>query len=424
MAEHKPSGTHDERQAAYALEVRAKYTQAEVDALGEKGHAFKNPDGSYSYPIDDLEDLRNAIHAVGRGNADHDALRKYIIGRAGALSATDEIPENWNSDGSLKDAKTAANARVEVRKGREEMRGGREARVSPRSAFELREVPNGTGGTNLRFTGFASVTGVDYEMEDWIGPWLESVTPGAFRKTLSEGADAAFLLNHEGLTLARVKSGTLKLSEETDPAASPIQGITGLYSEALLDPQNMYVQAMRSAVDRGDLDEMSFAFRVIRDRWSFMEDNGDVDRRWINEVSLDKGDVSLVNFAANPTTGGTVTLRQRLFGRGDTRERERLFARLGISCQSFAGALVEVRSGNALSQASLDVLQPILDDLAAIDKLVDADQPRLAELLGVANPDEPEAEPDADDTATRIYVLPNAAEAAWVELARMRGSLA
>ena len=158
-----------------------------------------------------------------------------------------------------------------------------EYRVAPRSQFELREVPNGTGGTNLKFTGFASVTCADhddesaaYEMEDWCGPWLESILTGAFKKTLGESCDTAFLINHSGMTLARTKSGTMKLAEETDPTASPIYGVTGLHTEALLDPQNLYVQAMRSAVDRGDLDEMSFAFRVMRQEW-----NKDWDRRWI-----------------------------------------------------------------------------------------------------------------------------------------------
>ena len=31
-------------------------------------------------------------------------------------------------------------------------------RQAPISGFELREVPNGTGGTNLRFAGYASIT--------------------------------------------------------------------------------------------------------------------------------------------------------------------------------------------------------------------------------------------------------------------------
>jgi HK97 family phage prohead protease len=214
-------------------------------------------------------------------------------------------------------------SRADLKQAREGLHNIPENRVSPRSQFELREVPNGTGGTNLRFTGFAAVTSAEYEMEDYIGPWIESVTVGAFRKTLNEGADVAFLLNHEGMTLARTKPHTLKLAEETNAATSPIPGVTGLHSEALLDPQNMYVQAMRSAVERGDLDEMSMAFRVIRQEW-----NDDYTRRWLNEISLHKGDVSLVNYAASPATGGTVALRQRLFGRGE-RPREALAGRSG-----------------------------------------------------------------------------------------------
>ena len=141
---------------------------------------------------------------------------------------------------------------------------------------------------------------------------------GAFKRTLAgAGPDTAFLLNHSGMTLARTKSGTLKLSEVTDGKASPISGITGLYSEAMLDPSNMYVQAVRSAVERGDLDEMSFGFRVTRQSW-----NEDYTDRKIQEVSLDKGDVSLVNYGANDTTGGTVAIRQRSSGLAPSRRAD------------------------------------------------------------------------------------------------------
>jgi len=139
------------------------------------------------------------------------------------------------------------------------------------------------------------------------GPFTETIAAGAFRKTLSDGADVAFLLNHTGMTLARTKPGTLKLSEVTEPMSSPVLGVTGLHSEALLDPKNPQVQAMRSAVERSDLDEMSFAFRVVRERWSEA-----YDQRVIQEVNMQNGDVSLVNFGASPWTGGTVDLRQRL----------------------------------------------------------------------------------------------------------------
>lgn len=276
----------------------------------------------------------------------------------------------------------------QVRAAREEMRGVRETRVAARSQFELREIPNGSGGTNLRFTGFACVTEAEYEMEDWVGPWTESVSIGAFKKTLSEGADVCFLLNHEGMTLARTKPGTLKLSEQTDQTTSPILGVTGLYSEALLDPTNMYVQAMRSAVVRGDLDEMSFAFRVMRQEW-----NDDGTRRWLNELNLDKGDTSLVNYGANPTTGGTVSLRQRLAGRG-------------VSPDRLAMAVKRSRLFTALSDGTLQGASDKL--LAAFEKLDscdDADTPGLLavlssidEALAIAPP-----EPEPTEPEQRVY---------------------
>lgn len=289
---------------------------------------------------------------------------------------------------------------------REEYRGTREERVAPQSQFELREVPNGTGGTNLRFTGFASVTGdnASYEMEDFLGPWTESITPGAFQKTLSQGADVAFLLNHAGMTLARTKPGTLKLSEETNPQASPVYGVTGLHSQADLDPQNMYVQAMRSAVDRGDLDEMSFAFRVIRQEWN----EPTWDRRRITECSLDKGDVSLVNYGANPHTGGTVSLRQR-FGVRDHGDRVAAMltrmdpAELGVMLKRpMVGLDDELRVGKVLSGDNEAGLQQALDHLHSCDdadlpgivrslqdinSALDAGQACIAAVLKVANPD-------------------------------------
>jgi len=74
-----------------------KYDTDDRKRMASEGTAM--PDGSY--PIADEEDLDNAIHAVGRGGADHDAIRKHIIKRAKALGLSERIPDNWNSDGSL-----------------------------------------------------------------------------------------------------------------------------------------------------------------------------------------------------------------------------------------------------------------------------------------------------------------------------------
>ena len=181
-----------------------------------------------------------------------------------------------------------------LRSVRDDLRNVRESRRIATTGFELREVPNGTGGSDLIYTGYACVTNADYEMEDMLGPWTERVAQGAFRRTLGEQPDVNFLINHEGMALARTKPGTLRLSED----------FTGLLTEARLDPMNPQVVALRSAVERGDIDEMSFAFRVTSQVW-----NEDYTDRSITEVNLHHGDVSAVNYGANPHTAGLVSLR-------------------------------------------------------------------------------------------------------------------
>jgi phage head maturation protease len=62
-----------------------------------------------------------------------------------------------------------------------------------------------------------------------------------------------------------------------------------------LDPSNPTAAEVRSAMERGDVDQMSFAFRVVRDDW-----NKDYSERIISEVKL--YDVSVVTYPANPAT--------------------------------------------------------------------------------------------------------------------------
>ncbi|MEY9864158.1 HK97 family phage prohead protease [Catenulispora sp. GAS73] len=166
--------------------------------------------------------------------------------------------------------------------------GQQAMRSMPFRGVELRDAPDGTGASVLRFTGYACVTDSPYEMSDWLGDYTEVVRSGAFAKTTAE-ADVPFKVNHEGITLARTKSGTMRLSEDS----------TGLLVEADLDPASPAVATLRSAMDRGDVDEMSFAFRVVRQEWS-----PDYTQRDITEVNLNKGDVSVVNYGANPATAG------------------------------------------------------------------------------------------------------------------------
>lgn len=80
-----------------------EYSTAQKKAMLDKGQAMENPQGEPSYPIKTKADLRKAIRAVGRGNADHGKIRAHIIARAKALGLMSMIPDNWNQDGSMKE---------------------------------------------------------------------------------------------------------------------------------------------------------------------------------------------------------------------------------------------------------------------------------------------------------------------------------
>lgn len=124
-------------------------------------------------------------------------------------------------------------------------------------------------------------------------PFVEYVKRGAFQKTIKDGADVRLLIDHEGVPLARTKSGTLKLIEDE----------RGLAVEANLDPMNPDAARVISAMKRGDLSQMSFAFRTIKDAWS-----EDRSVRELREVQL--YDVSVVTFPAYEQT--VAEIRSRL----------------------------------------------------------------------------------------------------------------
>jgi hypothetical protein len=71
--------------------------------LASEGKAMK--DGSF--PIENVQDVRAAIHAYGRAKEEHKAaVRKHIIKRANKLNVRHLIPENWKTAAS--DAVTAS----------------------------------------------------------------------------------------------------------------------------------------------------------------------------------------------------------------------------------------------------------------------------------------------------------------------------
>lgn len=174
--------------------------------------------------------------------------------------------------------------------GKRDFAGAREIRTA-NCLLEFR----GASSDGLILEGYASVFDAPYDI--YGGPpfgFTEVVSKSAFNRTLSGNPDVHLLVNHEGLPLARTKSGTLQLSTDNH----------GLKVRATLDPSDPDVQRLQPKMARGDMDEMSFAFRVPKggDSW-----DDDENVRTLNEVNIDHGDVSVVNFGANPATSSSIS---------------------------------------------------------------------------------------------------------------------
>jgi len=230
------------------------------------------------------------------------------------------------------------------------------------------------GGLELRSTGdevtvegYACTTDQAYDM----GWYEETVQRGAFTKTLTENPDVRFLVNHDGLPLARTRSGTLDLSEDN----------TGLHTRARFDPTDPDVAALVPKMRRGDIDQMSFAFRVVRQEW-----NEDYSERFLTELSLANGDVSAVTYPANPNTSISVRARQVLDADAD-------------ELRAAYRAIHEERSGKTISAATQRQLEAVLESLNSIDEATDEAVETLAELIGsTSNSDEAKSAPTRSGT--------------------------
>ena len=153
----------------------------------------------------------------------------------------------------------------------------RELRVS--QPVEIREAKGG----GLRVEGYAAVFG---ERANIAGMFEEVIERGAFKDAIGRD-DVVFLINHDGLPLARTRSGTLTLEEDS----------RGLRMETVLNADDPDVQNIRYKMERGDLDKMSFAFMPEVEEW---RETDDIPIRIIKRAAL--FDVSIVT---NPAYNGT-----------------------------------------------------------------------------------------------------------------------
>lgn len=121
--------------------------------------------------------------------------------------------------------------------------------------FETREDE----GQDPTIEGYFSVFNSNYE----IAPGMtESVAPGAFSRSL-QGGDIRALINHDStLVLGRTKAHTLELHEDE----------RGLWGKITVNPNDRDAMNLYERVKRGDVDQCSFGFAIVKEETDFRED--------------------------------------------------------------------------------------------------------------------------------------------------------
>ena len=120
----------------------------------------------------------------------------------------------------------------------------------------------------------------------------ERINRGAFTKSLLEN-DQVCLWGHDTrYVLGRKSAGTLILREDDK----------GLYFEVSL-PNTTWARDLKESVDRGDIKQMSFGFKVVRENWldnkETLKEYG-MPIREVEEITLHE--ISLVTFPAYTET--------------------------------------------------------------------------------------------------------------------------
>lgn len=136
----------------------------------------------------------------------------------------------------------------------------------------------------IKISGYAAVFNSRTSIGDFFD---EMIAPGAFKRTLSENNDIRALFNHDwDKVLGRTKSGTLTLSEDEK----------GLKFELEL-PNTSYARDLAESMERGDINQCSFAFDATKEDWDY---NSDPALRTVIEAEL--YEISVVSIPAYEDT--------------------------------------------------------------------------------------------------------------------------
>ena len=193
---------------------------------------------------------------------------------------------------------------------------------------EIIEVRDAESGDGMTFGGYAA----RYDSPSLPLPFIETIAPGAFDRSLKAKNDVRAYINHdERLILGSTRAKTLRLDSRSD----------GLYSEIDL-PDTTYARDLSVSIARGDTRTMSFGFSTVRDSWT------DNENRVLQEVRLHE--VSAVTgVAAYPQTTASVRNLTIIAKRTET------------DVEALTDAIAALESGETLTDEQAEVLRTVVD---------------------------------------------------------------
>lgn len=277
----------------------AHYAPADANPFKSEGLICANCE--LYQPISDTEGRCAVVQGpLTDGNVDPNAICKLWV-----------IPESKlvPAEGTREEVMKAEIRIVEERDLREnpdllsELRNGADIVEKRRVETEVRADQTGKG---WKLTGYAAV----FDSETSLGNFNERIARGAFRKVLKRtDLDVAALFNHDqNLILGRTTNGTLTLRE--DP-----RGL--VYEVDVADTS--YGRDLKVLLERGDVTQSSFAFRVKSDGQQWTENQDGTLVRTITEFE-DLLDVSPVVYPAYADTTSVALTRNNQTS--STRETE------------------------------------------------------------------------------------------------------
>lgn len=196
---------------------------------------------------------------------------------------------------------------------------GREVRLW--SNFELRKSTNGSHLVNFR--GYASVTGHQYEVAGGpdLGGWVETMSKGAFKRTLGTGENRALLYAHDNAqVLATTRAGSLTMLEDN----------VGLLVDAALNTRVGWISDLVEQIEDGTVDEMSIGFRARTQEWSPY-----FDERQVLEAQIFESTITWAG--ANGATVGAIERSKNVIAEARTRTPGR--SRVQLAAAAAAASL-------------------------------------------------------------------------------------